>query len=190
MPNFWKYTIAVLIILFFLTDSAAQKKRKKKKGKAKNNKEFRLLDTNSQQLIRTIDSSYYLHFPNINRIPYYRDEKEYSRILELQKEKDWKNLYPLLEAYVVNFGITNFSRDTELLWTLAKIAEQNGEMEKAKLFYKLVLKHHNEEMDVSKILQHFDSITVNEKDYYVELEYYYELVEYRKESDTLHPPRG
>src|SRR5690606_24225109 len=36
----------------------------------------------------------------------------------------------------------------------------------------------------------YDSLTRNQADYYVPLKYYYELVEYRKEIDTLRPPQG
>ena len=188
MSNFWKYCLLIIILSISASDSFSQKKKKQKKQKEE--KEFKLLDRNNQQLIRTADSSFYLHFPNVNKIPYYRNNKALESILKLQKEKKWDELYPRLENYVSNFGIENFSKDIELLWSLAKIAEQKGELEKSKLFYKLVLKHHREDFDVSNILKHFDSLTQNDKHYYVELEYYYELVEYRKEIDTLKPPRG
>jgi len=184
-----RYLLFIIAISCLCNYSLGQKKKGKKK-KEKDKKEYRLLDNNSQQMVRTVDSAYHLHFNNINRIPYYKNEKALSLINKLRAEKDWDALYPLLENYVSNFGIENFSRDSRLLWTLARIAEEKGDAEKARLFYKLVLKHHDETMDISKILSHFDSLTINEKHYYVELEYYYELVEYRKEIDTLKPPRG
>ncbi len=40
------------------------------------------------------------------------------------------------------------------------------------------------------IKHHYDTLTVNERDYYVPLEYYYELVEFRRAIDTLSPPKS
>ena len=68
-------------------------------------------------------------------------------------------------------------------------------LDKAKAAYRLVLKHHKAEVvkeiqQYFKIRNHYDELTELEKDYYVPIDYYYELVEYRKQIDTLHPPRS
>lgn len=47
-----------------------------------------------------------------------------------------------------------------------------------------------EQQKFMKIKQHYDTATVNDRDYYVPLEYYYELVEFRKAIDTLRPPKS
>lgn len=129
-------------------------------------------------------------FPNVNVIPYYQKEKKLKKIKELNEEKNWEELYPLLREYVSNFGIINFYRDTYWIWRLAKLTEIYGNYDEAKLLYKLVLKHHRDDIDIKTIELYYDSLTVNDRDYYVPLEYYYELVDYRKEVDTLRPPRS
>src|SRR5690606_31288594 len=50
------------------------------------------------------------------------------------------------------------------------------------------LKHHR--ADVRKVDQYYDSLTRGERDNYVPLEYYYELVEFRKNISAFRPPKG
>ena len=45
-------------------------------------------------------------------------------------------------------------------------------------------------MDAQRARKSLDEFGVENKKDYVPLKYYYELVEYRKEIDTLRPPRG
>ncbi|MEO1051958.1 MAG: OmpA family protein [Bacteroidota bacterium] len=173
-----------LILVIFLAEAIPTFGQKKKKTR-KVVKVGALNDTTSSYGDFDI-----FRFPNINKVQYYNNEKALKNIRVKEKNKDWEGLYPLLKNYVKNFGITNFYRDTYWIWRLAKLTEVYGNLDEAKLLYKIVLKHHREDIDVSKIEIHFDSLTVNDKDYYVPLQYYYELVDYRKEIDTLRPPRG
>lgn len=129
-------------------------------------------------------------FPNVNKIYHFRDDKQLKVVHRLDNKKNWEKLYPILKDYVSKFGIANFFRDTYLLWRLAKLTEMFGDDEEAKLIYKLVLKHHRKDIDIKSVELYYDSLTRNEQDYYVPLDYYYELVEYRKEVDTLRPPRS
>lgn len=129
-------------------------------------------------------------FKNINQQPYYYNKKQLKEISKFEKSKEWEKHYQALKVYVSNFGIENFYKDTYLLWRLAKLSELLGHLEEAKELYKIVLKHHRKESDLRKIELHYDSLAVNDKDYYVPLEYYYELISYRQEVDTLRPPRG
>ncbi|UII21233.1 OmpA family protein [Fulvivirga ligni] len=129
-------------------------------------------------------------FANVNKVPYYYNESKLNQIKKLYEEKATIALYPKLRAYVKNFGVMNFYRDTFWLWQLAKLTELHGDVEEAKLLYKLILKHHREDIDIEQIATYYDSLTTNDKDYYVSLDYYYELVDYRKEVDTLIPPRS
>ena len=141
----------------------------------------------------TVDSyshSSLFDFPNVNKIFYYSDKKAMKKIIALNEKKDWKALYAPLRDYVSKFGIVNFYKDTQLIWRLAKITELYGNYEEAILLYKLVLRHHRSDIDIRKVELHYDSLTSSEKDYYVPLEYYYELVDYRSEIDTLRPPRS
>lgn len=179
-----RYFFAVSICFIF-SNSLLLAQKKSKKTNRRTADASVLMDT-----IKSYSQSELFHFPNINNILYYQNKKARAKIRQLEKTKDWDKLYFILREYVSKFGIVNFYKDTRLIWRLAKITEARGNHDEAKLLYKLVLKHHRQDIDVSKVELHYDSITENNKDYYVSLDYYYELVDYRKEVDTLYPPKG
>jgi outer membrane protein OmpA-like peptidoglycan-associated protein len=129
-------------------------------------------------------------FKNINKIPYYYSKKDLDKISRYEQEKNWERLYPILGNYISNFGIQNFYKDTQLLWRLGKLTELYGNIEDAKRIYQLVLKHHRDDIAIEKLEIYYDSITQNEINKYVPIDYYYELIDYRREVDTLRPPRG
>ncbi len=129
-----------------------------------------------------------LSFPNLNRIAYYQNPKKLSAIQKLERKGRYKEALPLLEEYVNNFGIENFYKDTPLLWRLGQLLEKQGQEEKARSLYRMVLKHHRS--DVRRVYSYYDSLEQNTKDYYVPLKHYYELVEYRKSIATFQPPKG
>ncbi len=129
-------------------------------------------------------------FRNVNKIPYYYNPKAIRKIRHYEQKQDWEKLYPLLREYVADFGIENFYKSTYWLWRLAKLTELFGDPNEALLLYKLALKHYRENLDVNKIELYYDSLTENTKNYYVPIDYYYELVNYRQLVDTLRPPRG
>ena len=129
-----------------------------------------------------------LTFPNLNKTAYYQDQKKLAEIQKLERKGNYKEALPLLEAYVNNFGIENFYKDTPLLWRLGQLLEKQGHAEKARSLYRLVLKHHRS--DVRRVYSYYDSLEQNSKDYYVPLNHYYELVEYRKSITTYKPPKG
>ncbi len=130
----------------------------------------------------------HFNFSNLNKIPYYHEPRKLAAIQKLEKRKRYDQVLPLLRQYVKNFGVQNFYKDTHLLWRLGQLYEKRGEQEMAIALYRLVLKHHRS--DVRKVTSHYDSLEQNTKDYYVPLDYYYELVEYRKSIATFQPPRG
>ena len=130
----------------------------------------------------------HLNFPNINKIAYYRDAKKLAAIQRLERRKQYTQVLPLLEAYVTSFGIQNFYKDTYLLWRLGQLFERTGRKDEAKELYRLVLKHHR--TDARRVISYYDSLEQNTKNYYVPLDYYYELVEYRKSIATFKPPKG
>jgi hypothetical protein len=174
-------TIAFLVFFTLVSSTFAQEKsRKKFKSKAvKLNK-----DSSNSYL-----SEFQLDFPYLYQTNYYHDEYELSSIHDLERKKDYVKLLPELEEYVRNFGIHNFQKDNHLLWKLAQLYELNGHSEKSKSIYRLVLKHHHGK-GAKHIYQHYDTLTAKETEKYVPLQYYYELVEYRKAIDTLKPPRS
>jgi hypothetical protein len=140
--------------------------------------------------LTTYGQSDIFQFPNVNKIPYYYDKNKYQKISQLHASGNEKDLYPLLRQYVKNFGIENFSRNTSMIWQLAKLSQEFGQPGESILLYKLVLKHHQQGIDINKVRQEYDALTENQRDYYVPLKQYYELVEYRREIDTLRPPHG
>jgi outer membrane protein OmpA-like peptidoglycan-associated protein len=129
-------------------------------------------------------------FPNVNKLFMYTNEAEMKAIEQLKRSQQDSVLYVRLKAYVSNFGIGNFARNTPMLWNLAKLSEKYGQPGEALLLYKLVLKHHRQGIDINHITRKYDSIELDKKEYYVPLDYYYELVNYRRDVDTLRPPHA
>ncbi len=129
-------------------------------------------------------------FKNINRLALYVDNSKLQKIRSLDKQEKWEELYHALQDYVSRFGIKNFYYDTYLIWKLAKLTELFGDQEEAKSLYRLVLKHHQQGIEIKEIELYYDSLNTQEMNLYVPIDYYYELVEYRKAIDTLQPPRG
>jgi len=174
-----KWICCAFLVLLSFSLVEAQKKKVRRSGG-----QVTLTDT-----VSTFSQSGLFNFPNVNKVAYYQ-HKDLKKIKALNEQQDWEKLYPLLKEYVSHFGIVNFYRDTYWIWRLAKLTEVYGNYYEAKLLYKLVLKHHRDDIDIRTIELYYDSLTMNDKDYYVPLEYYYELVDYRKEVDTLRPPRS
>ncbi len=157
-------------------------------GQTKAPLRLKLKPVNDSLKKRAPDAGIVLDFPNINRLPYYHQKSKYETILKLEKKKAWDKVLPLLAEYVGNFGIENFYKDTKLLWRLGQLYERLGQKEKAIAYYRLVLKHHR--TDIRQVQQYYDSLEAKNKELYVPLQYYYELVEYRKSVATFKPPRG
>lgn len=175
-----KWVFSLTLILMISEASLSQKRKK--------NKSLGII-TVSDTLQKYSESTLFI-FPNMNKVRYYRNEGQMKTINKLDQAKDWEALYPVLKKYVSNFGVINFYKDTYWLWRLGKLTEVYGNPSEAKLLYKLVLKHHREDIDIRSIELYYEKFTENDQDYFVPLQYYYELVDYRKEIDTLRPPRS
>lgn len=170
-------------MFFLLTVSPLQ--AQKQKNKFKKGGIIQLDDS-----LTNYSQSDIFNFPNINKIPIYQDATKLKKIEQLKKSGDPEQLYNTLREYVSKFAIANFSSNTTMIWDLAKLSEKYGPPGEAVLLYKLVLKHHRQNVDRKIVQNEFDTLTKYQKDYYVPLDYYYELVAYRKEIDTLRPPQG
>ena len=147
--------------------------------------ELGVIDTSAY--ISPFGQDFQMSFPNLDKIRYYYDEKKLSKIKKLLAKKSYDKLRPALEEYVRLFGVENFYRNTELIWLLGQLQEKQGDLEQAKATYKVALNHHLN--NVTKMRNQFDSLTVLDKDYYVDLDYYYELIKLREKVDTLHVTR-
>jgi len=170
----------VVCLLPLITASAQKPGKKFKKGGV-----IQLNDS-----LTTYSQSGIFAFPNVNVVSFYRNTDKLKRIAQLEASYAEQELYKELKKYVSNFGIENFYKNTFMIWQLAKLSQKYGAKGESILLYKLVLKHHRENIDGNKVQYEYDTLTRNEKDYYVPLEQYYQLVEYRKEIDTLRPPHG
>ncbi len=177
------YFLIAITAFSFLFSSPAQ--AQKKKTKFKSGGVVQLDDS-----LTSYSQSDIFIFPNINKLRFYSQEKELGRINQLERAGASRELYTAIRAYVSNFGIENFSTNTNLLWKLARLSEQFGQSGEAILLYKLALKHSRKQTDVQNIRREYDSIATEKAEDYVPLAQYYELVEYRKEIDTLRPPQG
>jgi hypothetical protein len=170
----------VITILYSCQTAYGQKGKKKLKAQGV---------TSLNDSISVKKSEFQISFKNVNVIPLYTNIEALKLIHKCEDRRDYKQLLPLLEDYVSNFGIQNFYTNTSLLWKLAQLYEVTGQLEKAKAVYKVVLKHHRGH-EIPNIIQHYDTLTTGDKDLFVPLKEYYELVEYRKAVDTLRPPQS
>ncbi len=180
MKNHFFVFFLVVCLLPLITASAQKPGKKFKKGGV-----IQLNDS-----LTTYSQSGIFAFPNVNVVSFYRNTDKLKRIAQLEASYAEQELYKELKKYVSNFGIENFYKNTFMIWQLAKLSQKYGAKGESILLYKLVLKHHRENIDGNKVQYEYDTLTRNEKDYYVPLEQYYQLVEYRKEIDTLRPPHG
>lgn len=171
--------IWVLLFAFISGNSLAQKRKQR---------QVTVLDT----LEKSFDygSSDLFRFNNVNRTSLYFNKKEYKKLRQYNEKKEWDKLYPVLRKYVSKFGIENFYKNTYWIWRLAKLTELMGNEDEAILLYRLALNHYRNNLDVKTIELTYDSLNQKNKVDYVPIDYYYELVEYRKQVDTLRPPRG
>jgi len=175
------FACLVVVFVFVCVNVVAQKPDKKfKKGG--------VVSVNDS--LTTFSQSDIFTFPNVNKIPFYRDQKQYNYLRQLEASYADREQYRDLRKYVASFGIENFSKNTLMLWQLAKLSQKFGPAGESILLYKLVLKHHREDVDGKSVQYEYDTLIRNERDYYVPLKQYYDLVDYRKEIDTLRPPQG
>ncbi|HEY6435749.1 MAG TPA: hypothetical protein VIY47_04100, partial [Ignavibacteriaceae bacterium] len=128
------------------------------------------------------------NFPNVNKIGFYYDAAKLKKIQGLEGNES--AMYASLKEYVKNFGIENFNQNIAMIWRLAKLSETNGPPGESLLLYKLVLKHHQQGLDIKNIYAAYQQLDPDRKENYVPLDFYYELVDYRKDIDTLRPPKS
>ena len=169
-----------LLLLIFLSSSVVAQNRRRKNITIKD----------SISVAYDYGSSELFQFPNVNKIAFYGNKKDFKKIKQYNEKKDWEALYPLLKNYVSKFGVENFYKNTYLIWRLAKLTESLGNEQESIFLYKLALNHYRSNLDVKTIELTYDSLNQKNAIDYVPIDYYYELVEYRKQVDTLRPPRG
>ncbi len=147
--------------------------------------EMGTIDTSAY--INPFGKDYQMDFPNLDRVRYYYNAGKIAKIRKYAENKNLEKLRPALENYVRLFGVDNFYKDTRMIWMLGQLQEKQGDLYEAKATYKLALNHHLN--NVKQLRNEFDTLTAMDKDYYVDLDYYYELIKLREKIDTLHVPR-
>ncbi|WP_310393268.1 OmpA family protein [Hymenobacter sp.] len=128
------------------------------------------------------------NFADINHYPFYENKKALRAIAKAEKRREYRKARLLLEDYVAHFGPTNFARNPDMLWRLGQLLERDSQQVKAKAYYRLALKHRR--TDMTRVQLYYDSLERKNAELYVPLKTYYDLVEYRKNINTFHPPRG
>ena len=132
--SFLLYSIFVIGCLFISNRAICQK--------SKNKYVTREVKKSNFDTIAVKKSEFQFDFKNINKIPYYYNSEELITIKKYEQSRDYVKLLPVLERYVANFGIENFSRDSEMLWRLGNLYELLEQTEKSKYLYRLCLKNH------------------------------------------------
>ena len=130
----------------------------------------------------------YLVFENVNKIPKYENERLRRRIIATEKQQNYHELDSLLARYIQKFGIKNFRDDIDYVWKLAQLRELQKDTTTALMYYALALRHHSRYYKQIKL--HFDSLRAGRFSDYVDLDYYYAIVEARTKIDSLIPPKG
>lgn len=175
------FVLFALISCLLASPGYAQKSRKKLKSAGT----VQLNDS-----LTSFSQSDIFVFPNINVVSFYYDAKKYKKLQELKANGPVEQYYQALRTYVSNFGIRNFHESTAMIWELARLSRKAGPPGEAILLYKLVLKHHRQGINIEDVFREYDSLERDKQRYYVPLEYYYQLVAYRQEIDTLRPPHA
>ncbi len=129
-------------------------------------------------------------FRNTNRLPFYQNNGLLALLNKAQREKQWEEEYALLVKYISRFGIGNFvdPKSMDMVWQLARVSEYLGHLDMTKEAYRLILKHYRG--DLAQAIKRLDSLSKFERPMYVGLERYYEMLELRKNVDTLRAPHG
>ena len=123
-----------------------------------------------------------------NQYQFYEDKKALRAIARAEKHHQYHHAQLLLEDYVARFGPKNFATGTGLLWRMGQLLERDSQLIKAKAYYRLALKHHR--TDITRVQLYYDSLEQKTTPLYVPMKTYYEMVEYRKNLNTFHPPKG
>jgi len=175
--------ISILVLLYISIFSAL--------GQDKGaDEKYRLTDLKAKVGSSKFFAGITFEFPNLNKKPHFADQKTLKKIQKLERQKKLAKVMPLLEEYIMNFGVQNFYKDTRMLWRMAQLYETQGEKEKAKAMYKLVLKHHRNNVLGDTVMHYYRAMERDDREVYIPLDFYYRLVEFRRNIDTLRPPTG
>lgn len=130
----------------------------------------------------------FLQFPNLNNPKKFEDNKLKARILESEEIQDYEGLDSLLTRFVGSFTPRNFREDIEWIWKTAQVKDILGDTSTALLYYDLALR--NTRPVNEKVRIHYDSLVMRTQTAWVDLKFYYKILEARRKMDPLIPPQG
>ena len=131
----------------------------------------------------------WLDFPELHTTGYYKDEKSLKRINEAELAEDYAELDQLLGEYISHFGPENFKRDIQLIWAAGKVKDRLGDTTMALNYYNLGIKNQRKKYTEPQ-QKRYDSLISPVYNNWVDLEFYYRILEARRKLDTLIPPKG
>lgn len=135
-----------------------------------------------------LNSAPYLAFPNLNAIQKYEANDYPRRIRKAEADQDLLALDSLLTNFIGQWGIGNFHDDVQYLWKAGQVKELLGDSLSAGLYYELGLKNKRPWEDQVKL--HYDSLKARLNVEWVDLQFYYKILEARRKIDPLIPPKG
>jgi flagellar motor protein MotB len=130
----------------------------------------------------------YLVFPHLNDYPRYDGREYIKRIIKAEETQDLDALDTLLSNFIGHWGIANFSENVEFLWKAGQVKELLGDTVASALYYEIGLRNQRPWKPQVKI--HFDSLKAQKNVEWVDLQFYYKILEARRKIDPLIPPKG
>ncbi|MEM7039607.1 MAG: hypothetical protein AAF570_21720, partial [Bacteroidota bacterium] len=130
----------------------------------------------------------YLLFPNMGKIHMFDAKKYTKRIQKAEETDDLIALDSLLTNFIGRWGIGNFNAHLDYLWKAGQVKELIGDTVAAQLYYELGLK--NQRPWRPKVKIHYDSLRQRTNVEWVDLQFYYKILEARRKIDPLIPPKG
>lgn len=130
----------------------------------------------------------FLEFPNLNKLEFFEGNNYPKRIRKAEEEDDILALDTLLTNYIAQWGIMNFKQGLDYLWKAGQVKELLGDSTAAGLYYELGLKNQRPYRPQVKI--HYDSLRARHNVEWVDLKFYYKVLEARRKIDPLIPPKG
>ncbi|MEO0898059.1 MAG: OmpA family protein [Bacteroidota bacterium] len=149
-----------------------------------------MLDENTKQDLFYIPEGQYSALTNDIKEGYYRKEKLYQRIKNLEENPQGSGTYmrqldTLLENYILNFRIDNFHRDADMIWKAARVKELRGKKQEAIYLYQLAELHIHDTVRKPRLA--LDSLLAGERSPWLPIDEYYRLLEIRQEVDPFFP---
>lgn len=130
----------------------------------------------------------WMAFPNVGKVDMFESKNYVKRIDKAEEEEDLLALDSLLTNFIRQWGISNFSQHVDYLWKAGQVKELLGDSTAASMYYELGLKNQRPWRPRVKI--HYDSLIAQHNVDWVDLDFYYKILEARRKIDPLIPPKG